>query len=45
MEMSQKNPFLKSNFTKNADFLRKWQPPHFLVKNIWDKLKKEKKIE
>ena len=34
------NPFLISNSTKNADFLRKWQKITFLVKNFCDKLKK-----
>ena len=44
--MSEK-PFLISNFTKNADFLRKWQKQTnkqkkntFLVKSFCDKLKK-----
>ena len=28
------NPFLISNLTKNADFLRKWQNTTFLVKKF-----------
>ena len=34
------NPFLISNFTKNAVFLRKLAKNTFLVKNFCDKLKK-----
>ena len=36
------NPFLISNFTKNDDFLRKWQKITFLVKkNSWTAYKKQ----
>ena len=40
MENESENPFLIPNFTKNDDFLKKWQKSTFLVKNFCDKVTK-----